>query len=244
MGEVSVREAATQLGVHQSRVRELLASGRLSGRRVGPIWLVNEESVARQKVLSADAHGRPMSTRIAWSASAWCDGMETTWLTASDRSRLRRRLRSHTAQDVHTYRWWLQTRSTLTRYRVADSDIGELVSSPGVVAGGISAASVYELGLGHGAEAEVYANPSVTRWLIEEFFLIESDQGNLALRIVDDTTPWHQMTARVAGGLTVAPRLIVAADLLDSSDTRSRSAGTQLLTAAVTSAEQGQPVAP
>jgi hypothetical protein len=35
----------------------------------------------------------------------------------------------------------------------------------------------------------------------------------------------------------------VAADLLDSSDTRSRSAGTQLLAATVTSAEQGQPVA-
>src|SRR5688500_11322185 len=42
---VSVPEAAATLGVGQQRIRQLLASGKLSGKRVGRDWVVSRESV-------------------------------------------------------------------------------------------------------------------------------------------------------------------------------------------------------
>jgi len=229
VADLSVREAAERLDVHQSRVRELLASGRLAGRRVGSRWVVDALSVARRLETVAATSGRPLSTRIAWSAAAILDGQPTSWLRTGERSRLRARLRRHDATETQLYRWWMQTRSSATRYRLAEADVAELVSAEGVVAGGISAANRYGLGLGHGNEAEVYVDSPTARRLVDDFFLIESDRGNLTLHVMNDHTHWHRVTARVIDGLLVAPRLVVAVDLLDSGDTRSRSAGTRLL---------------
>jgi excisionase family DNA binding protein len=222
VAELSVSEAADRLGVTQARVRSLLASGRLVGRRAGSLWLVDSDAVAQRVETVATAKGRPFSTRIAWTAAALLDGQETTWLSTSERSRLRTRLRQ---QDAQTYRWWMQARASTTRYRIADTDIAELFTTPGVVLGGISAASHYGLGLGHGNEAEIYTDAADR--LVDEFFLVASARGNLVLH--SDITGWHHKTAHPADGVSVAPRLVVAADLLDSDDTRSRSAGERLL---------------
>lgn len=44
-----MRKAAERLGVSEPRVRQLLASGDLAGRRLGRTWLVSAESVARTR---------------------------------------------------------------------------------------------------------------------------------------------------------------------------------------------------
>jgi hypothetical protein len=123
----------------------------------------------------------------------------------------------------------MRARASVTRYRIADADIAELAADQAVVVGGISAAAPYDLGLSSAGEAEVYVGVSDLTRLVEEFFLVESERGNLVLHVEDSGADWHRRTARVVKGVPAVPRLVVAADLLDGHDTRSRSAGARLL---------------
>lgn len=233
-----MQQAADRLDRHQSRIRQLVVSGRLAGRRVGSLWLVDDRSVARRLEMADAARGRPLSTRIAWSAAALLDGQPTPWLATSERSRLRTRLNRPDVTDTRIYRWWMQSRGRATRFRMADSDLAELCATPDLAVGGVRAASGYGVSLGYGDEAEVYVDASTAQRLVDEFFLIESALGNLTMRVVDAPDPWHLRTARARDGALVVPRLIAAVDLLDSDDTRSRNAGAQLLKATLSSVDE------
>ena len=61
--EIAVPDAAARLGVSEPRVRQLLASGDLAGRRLGRSWLVSDESVARLQ------HNRRSARAAAGSAA-------------------------------------------------------------------------------------------------------------------------------------------------------------------------------
>jgi excisionase family DNA binding protein len=220
--------AAERLGVRTSRVRSLLASGRLAGRRVGSLWLVDDSDLERRRVAVEGVRGRPLATRVAWASAALFDGIDVEWLTSAERARLRTRWANNNG-DAQVCRWWMQSRASVSRYRIAPGDIEELLASNGAIAGGISAASSYGTGLGHGAEAEIYVDQMTVRRLVDEFFLLPHQQGNLTVHEVRSEASWHHETSRAVSGLQVVPRLIVVADLLDSDDTRSRSAGASLL---------------
>ena len=239
MTEVSVAMAAERLGVRASRVRSLLGTGRLAGRRVGSMWLVDESDLERRRVAVEGMRGRPLAARIAWASAALFDGIDVEWLASAERSRLRTRWVNSNG-DAQICRWWMQSRASVCRYRVAPGDIEELLASNGAVAGGISAASSYGTGLGHGAEAEIYADQATVRRLVDEFFLLPHLQGNLTVHEVRPETGWHRETSRAVNGLQVVPRLIVIADLLDSDDTRSRSAGASLLAEVLDGLDQHQ----
>ena len=231
MSEVTVTEAAQRLGVHQSRVRALLSAGTLHGRRVGSQWLISIDDVEQRKALiSGGAKSRAMSTRTAWAAAALADAGQATWITASERTRLRKRLLQHKdAAALATYQRWLASRQvSSTRYRVAESDLADLLQAQGVVATGLTAACAYDLGLGTSGQADIYVTDDVAQRLINDFFLIASDQGNLTVRVVDGT--WHLDTASTVNGQLVTPRLITAVDLLDQRDARSTATGRDLLT--------------
>lgn len=229
MVELTTREAAERLGVDQSRVRALVVSGALRGRRVGPVWLIDEDSVDRQQgFVAAGATGRSMAARIAWAAGDLVDDGDAAWLRISERSRLRRRLREATSVDV--VRRWLSSRSARSvRYRVGERDLDEVLGAEGVVRTGVSAAAVYGLGLGAGGSADAYVSADVAKRLGQDFYLIESQTGNLALRVVGDDL--HVAASRVIGGRRVAPRLVVGVDLADDLDARTRAAGCELLRA-------------
>ena len=171
-----------------------------------------------------------MSTRTAWAAAALADGKHADWVSASERTRLRHRLVHHgTATDLVFYQRWLSSRQrSVTRYRIAESDLPDLLSIEGVVGTGLTAARAYRLGLGTSGQADIYVTEDVARTLIKSFILIASEQGNLTMRVVDGT--WHQGTATVMGDQRVAPRLITALDLLDQGDARSTSTGRNLFT--------------
>ncbi|WP_440901691.1 hypothetical protein [Actinosynnema sp.] len=137
------------------------------------------------------------------------------------------------AESASAHRSWLRRRATPTRYRVAEGDLVELLAHEAVVAGGISAAAACGLGLSHSGEGEVHVGASAVAGLVDEFFPVESTRGNLLVRVEESGEDWHLRTARVVDGLALAPRLVVAVDLLDSADTRSRSAGKRLLAEAL-----------
>jgi excisionase family DNA binding protein len=231
--ELTTRETAQRLNVHPSRVRALIASGALRARRVGNQWLIDIESLDRHaELIAGHARGRPMSQRVAWATAALVDGIPDQ-LEPSERYRLRRRL-TDVSRSVETIQRWMSRRADGTsRYRVGERDISALLGRPDVVATGISAAADYGIGLGAGASADAYVTSDTRDRLIREHFLIASGQGNLTLRVVDEG--WHLVTMRPGEYRQITPRLIVAVDLAEDTDLRTRNAGRELISDALQS---------
>lgn len=229
--ELTTRQAAERLGVNQSRVRALVAAGRLAARRAGSQWLVDAGSIDRQATLIASgAKGRAMAPRVAWAAGVLADGGRAPWLSPADRSRLIKRLRK--TDQVEVVVRWLATRSSrLARFRIGESDVDELLHADGVVSTGVSASAALGLGLGTGGTADVYVSDETAKRLVRDFFLIESRSGNLTLRIVEDAL--HQQASRTINGQHIAPSLLVGVDLAEDDDARAKTAGRALITTAL-----------
>ena len=102
-----------------------------------------------------------------------------------------------------------------------------LLAEDGVVATGVSAAAGYCLGLGTSGQADAYVTEELAVRLIDTFFLIPSDRGALTLRVVDGG--WHLTTAVQHAGRVLAPKLMVAIDLVDLGDARAVATGAALL---------------
>ncbi len=228
MTELTVPEAAEHLSVHQSRVRELIQAGTLTGRRVGRQWLIDANDLDHHReLIRGGATSRAMSARTAWAAGALLDGQHTEWLASSERSRLRSRLLRH-SDEVATFRRWLSARQSGTaRFRIAASDIAALLAEKGVVASGVSAAHAHGARLSAAGEADAYVTAALAKKLKKEYFLVASERGNLLLRSVDGA--WHTDTAVQREGMLVTTRLMTAVDLLDATDVRSATAGRELL---------------
>lgn len=47
MALISVADAATLAGLSAAHLRRLVASGTLKGRRIGPVWAIDEASLRR-----------------------------------------------------------------------------------------------------------------------------------------------------------------------------------------------------
>ena len=229
--ELTTRQAAERLGVNQSRVRALVAAGRLAARRAGSQWLLDADTVDRQATLiAAGAKGRAMAPRVAWAAGVLADGGRVPWLSSADRSRLIKRLRQ--ADHVEVVVRWLAARSSrVARFRIGESDVDELLRADGVVGTGVSASAALGLGLGTGGTADAYASDETAKRLVRDFFLIESRSGNLTLRIVDGAL--HQLASRIINGQHIAPRLFVGVDLAEDEDARAKTAGRDLITTAL-----------
>ncbi|CAM3793536.1 helix-turn-helix domain-containing protein [Mycobacterium frederiksbergense] len=234
---LTTAQVAHRLGVHTSRVRALIAAGRLTATRAGDQWLIDADSVDRHAdLMTAGATGRPFAARTAWAAAAMCDGL-TDGLAASERYRLRNRL-AHardTSAVCETVQRWLSLRAqAVRRYRIGARDVQDLLDTSGVLPTGISAADAYDLGLASGGAADAYVSGDTARRLVADFFLIDSPQGNLTLRVLDlDALGATQIVERGAHGATftvrTAPRLIAGVDLADDTDARTRSAGCALI---------------
>src|SRR2546430_15610832 len=88
MPEIDVPSAAKRLGVHPSRVRALLVSGDLKGRKLGGRWLVDQYA-SDVRARSASVNGRAFSPSRAWGFLALLSGEEAPWIEPSARSRVR-----------------------------------------------------------------------------------------------------------------------------------------------------------
>lgn len=226
MSEVTTRDAAQILGVDQSRIRALINAGTLPARRIGDRWLLDRTDIERHRALiDSGANTRAMSTRIAWAAAAILDAHPTDWITATERSRLKRRLT--TTHNTHAFQRWLSTRATTRQFRVSENDLAELITQQDVIATGISAAATYQINLSNTGQGDAYVTTNTLHRLIDDYLLIESDHGNLTLREVDGH--WHEHTARHTTTATAAARLMVGVDLADASDHRSQTAGHRLI---------------
>lgn len=228
MSLVTVREAAERLGVNASRVRAMIAAGQLVGQRVGSQWTLDLDSLERRERLhQTGARQRPLSTRSAWGAAALLDDHSAGWLSASERTRLRSRLRNASVEDTGTFvRWMAARHCVVRRYQVAQKELGEVLREEGVVASGVTAAAALRLGLGSAGqvEGEAYCREATHLRLVHDYLLVASGQGNLLVHEVAD------QNVKIAGSSSrTAWRLVVAVDLLERADAGSRATGADLL---------------
>lgn len=218
MSILGVAEAAEELGVSPRRVRQMLADDVLAGERVGRAWVIESEQL-RQVEHRRPEVGRPWSPASAWALLALADG-EDPDLSPVNRLRARKRL----AEGLDVVAGRLVARADLRRFYAHPSVLDWLVDAPAVVRGGISAAAEHGADLVAGDGFEGYVRAGDLDDLVSQFGLDDqAARPNVLLRVVDDAV-WPFQSSQVAAG-----RAVVAIDLLESDDPRSRRAGADLV---------------
>ena len=101
-----------------------------------------------------------------------------------------------------------------------------MLREDGVVTSGVTAAATLRLGLGSAGqvEGEAYCREATHRRLVQDYLLVASGQGNLLVHEVAD----QDVELAAPSGHT-AWRLVVAVDLLERADARSRATGADVL---------------
>ena len=220
--DIAVQEAAARLGVHPTRVRQLVRSGDLAGHRVGRAWLVNPQDVARLAGQKARV-GRPMAPGRAWGLLDLLDGGSAPWLLPVGRSQVRHLLNEVNGADADRWRALLRSRSHVLRVRAHPGAIARLMAEPHVLAAGAAEAARRGADLvvmGEVPQLYVFAE----RWpgLVRAWYLVEaSPEPNLLVRVPRGVWPFE---GHSGPGLAA-----LAADLLESAEPRAVSAGVAML---------------
>ncbi|MXW61403.1 MAG: hypothetical protein F4003_06430 [Acidimicrobiaceae bacterium] len=219
MSVVGVAEAAQELGVSDRRVRQMLANGHLRGERVGRSWVLDSR-VVQQAAAGRRRRGRPWSEASSWQLLSVAAGVLQVEGSPSQLSRARAR----NLLGVERFADRLANRAVSCRFFAHSSVLVEMMAGPDVVASGVSALAVHDVGLVVADQAEGYVRASRFAELIDKYALDGSaSRPNLLLRVVSDRN-WP-----FADDQQHAPAVVVALDLLGAEDSRSRRAGRELL---------------
>ena len=221
--DIAVQEAAVRLGVHPTRVRQLLRSGDLAGHRVGRAWLVNPQDVARLADQKARV-GRPMTMTPAraWGLLDLLDGGSAPWLPPVGRSQVRHLLNKLNGADADRWRALLRSRSHVLRVRAHPGAIARLMAEPQVLAAGAAEAARMGVDLVVMGEVPQLYVPA-ERWpgLVRAYLVEASPEPNLLARVPRGVWPFE---GHSSPGLAA-----LAADLLESAEPRAVSAGVAML---------------
>jgi excisionase family DNA binding protein len=201
----SVSETAEQLGLDRSRVRALIAAGRLPARRVGRDWFVGIGDVTRFQ----EAHrrpGRPLSPTRAWAV-----------LEAAERSGRVDVPRSTAAHDPFWLVNLVRQRASVRRLHALERLVPDIANN--LVAGGEPAARQHGIALRDSRPTcDGYIQASEAGRIIDRFALVDASGAdiNVLLRVIDDSM-WP-----FAPGANMVGPLIAAVDMLsDPIDDRS-----------------------
>jgi excisionase family DNA binding protein len=220
---MTATEASRVLGVSTRQVERLVASGALSNAsRVGRTLLIDANAVNHLRITGTQ-RGRPWKQQTDWVAIELLSYGASVGLNSSQRSRLRRRLRTITPAELVRL---ARHRATVRRYRVSVSFLPDLRGRLALTA--IPALSVspelaarFGLAVASSTVLDGYVDTDRAAMLTSEFLMFGDTEGNVTLR---STATGHLD----AGGQ--APVAAVALDLAESLDPRERSAGSRVLT--------------
>lgn len=177
--EIGVKEVASQLGVSERRVRQLIDAGDLPARRVAGRLLVDEAGIPRSRPVA-----RPMSPRIAWAFVRLLSSEPVADLSDRELARLEGKRRSlHVSPSPAVLlRSWLRSRARLLRLAVSPSEVEGLLEDPRLVPSGISDGRSE---MSAGREAEAYVRPRDVEQLMADHLMVPANPANVWLHVVD-----------------------------------------------------------
>lgn len=214
MAEMSVAVLAKRLAVTQRRAGQVVAAGQISARRTDSgEWLVDADSA--EAYIRRRRTSRGLSSQAAWALLFILAGHRADWISASTQARLKRRIRTHSAETIARQ---VAGRTQAHRYRAANMDL----AGRGLLLTGRSAVEAVDTDLLSDHRrlfGYVPAETTVDEWAADHF-MIADPAGNAFL--FTNTIPSEAATGTI-------PSSVVAADLAISADARERAAGVDAL---------------
>lgn len=213
---MSAAEAAERLGVSSHEIRRLLDSGDLRGRQIAGRWFVPVQEVQRWSYLPRPS-GRPYSPRSCWAMLQMIEGQQPD-ISASRNWQLRQYLLDREPFDLAGR---LRRRASRQLLLVHSSLLSQLVGEDLVLRAGVSAARAAGADLLVRDElAELYVHARDFDQLRADYHLREADHLNVIAHVVPAgiEVPFSD----------VAPRSLVALDLMESGEPRAVDAGRRL----------------
>ncbi len=225
---LTVDQAATRLGVSAQEVRRLVRAGTLPATRVGRTLVLTEDAVDERARMPVGP-GRVLSASAAWATLWELSGERADWLDRPARSRLAARLESSDAEQVVAA---VRDRAERLPLRVLRSYRDRVLDADGVVVSGITAAEAVGADVVTAeAVVEFYCTAATLGGLRREFGLSDRGEPNLVVRV-------PRFGDLPLTGRAHMPAAVVAVDLAESADVRTRRAGLDLLTTALTTARR------
>lgn len=219
--DISVSEAASELGVSRQRIRDLVLSGELPSRRVGAkAILIDRDSVERRKAHVARP-GRRLSERSCWAVLRSLAGDSMPDLSRAERARAASR--AHHLSEYEPGQ--MRHRASEIFMRCHPGALDRLRADPRLSLSGRDAAVVHHADIVLGDNVDAYVHAAIVGDVYEDFGLISArrQDANVVLRAIT-YEPAQQLVSE-----PIVPALLLALDLIDAGDERSVRAGRALI---------------
>lgn len=218
--DMTVAEAADRLSRSTMSVHRLIGSGQLTATGTAGRTLLIDRSSVERLAAAGTRRGRAWTAKTAWAALAILSGQNPTWISASEKSRLKSRLRDLDADAVCIL---ARNKDKTLRYRATPDGLAAL--NDHLIASGASAmrdeSTADTFGMsGGGGIAEGYVMAGDAQALADAFGLVEDPEGNAIIHEVEVAEPFAEGHTPVAA---------IAVDLMGSLATRERSAGQRVI---------------
>lgn len=205
---LSSRDAAARLRVGPSRVRGLAQAGQLKGQKVGYRWVFAASEVDRW-ANRRKAAGRPLSSSAALGLLFELSSQPANWLGRVARWKA---LHAQAAGDLDLLVARSARRADRIERRAHPSDLPRILSEPGVVRSGVSAAGDLGIDLVVPGVIEVYIDHRGATTLDRRYSLVPSEDPNVILHVVDRPAALQ--------GREVMPVGVAIVDLMESGEPR------------------------
>lgn len=195
----------------------MLERGEMEGQRVGWSWIIDSRAIGQ--VRRPPVAGRRWSPEAAWALLQLAAG-EQPKASAMEASRAKHRLAE---LDLDVLVKKLTSRGKIRKFYGHKSVLQQLADENMVVRSGVSAAREYDADIMALEFLEAYVPANRIEKLVKKYALESSpERPNILFRVVPDKVwPFPKNTK-------VASRVVVAVDLLDSDNERTRRAGAGL----------------
>ena len=210
MDSLMTKDAALALGVSQRQVTDLLHAGKLSGEQLGDgTWLVSPRSIAERRSFNAGA-GRTWSAASSWALLGELSGQSTKALSQSTIARIRRRIRTSSAEEIARK---VATRTRAHRYT---ADNLERTTIELVLTGKRAAHRIDSDLTSQTRTVEGYVREGDIEEFVRRHLLSADENGDVTI---------YERSGELGSEGSYAPDAVIAADLARSTATRERAAG-------------------